>query len=272
MVAGRHRSMGGARRHPSVQTHRWGGGSLSVVESRPTPTSSARVPGRRGFTDRCGRCRPRSHDEAQGRRQHHQPLPRSTGVNAAHRHPGSEYNSAKEAAALRCRAPQRVSGRRTGSIINIICPAAKERRVPALVVAAPTPARSYRRTVPTRWLPRDRRPTSHRSAFSQRHAHYLTGNTLFVDGGKPHQRSHWYRTCRRTELKVHPPRKTTSEGAGPHGDTRALHGGTESHPPCRTSSTEAGRPHPPRRCTPSPSSRPMSKPPFGLQDLPSSSR
>ena len=111
------------------------------------------------------------------------------GVNA---HIGTaEYNSAKEA----LRSLSRTAAREWaphGIVINIICPAAKSAAFRAVVARNPELVSTADSANPMGYLGDPERDIAPVALFlASDDAHYLTGNTLFVDGGSHINGAHW---------------------------------------------------------------------------------
>ena len=111
------------------------------------------------------------------------------GVNA---HIGTaEYNSAKEA----LRSLSRTAAREWaahGIIVNVICPAAKSAAFRAVAARNPELVATADAANPMGYLGDPERDIAPVALFlASDDAHYLTGNTLFVDGGSHINGAHW---------------------------------------------------------------------------------
>jgi NAD(P)-dependent dehydrogenase (short-subunit alcohol dehydrogenase family) len=111
------------------------------------------------------------------------------GVNA---HIGTaEYNSAKEA----LRSLSRTAAREWaphGIVINVICPAAKSAAFRAVMARNPELVSGADAANPMGYLGDPERDIAPVALFlASDDAHYLTGNTLFVDGGSHINGAHW---------------------------------------------------------------------------------
>ncbi|MBI4934608.1 MAG: SDR family oxidoreductase [Actinobacteria bacterium] len=111
------------------------------------------------------------------------------GVNA---HMGTaEYNSAKEA----LRSLSRTAAREWaphGIVINVICPAAKSAAFRAVMERNPELVAGADAANPMGYLGDPERDIAPVALFlASDDAHYLTGNTLFVDGGSHINGAHW---------------------------------------------------------------------------------
>ncbi|HEY4331806.1 MAG TPA: SDR family oxidoreductase [Ilumatobacteraceae bacterium] len=111
------------------------------------------------------------------------------GVNA---HIGTaEYNSAKEA----LRSLSRTAAREWaphGIIVNVICPAAKSAAFHAVMARNPELVAGADAANPMGYLGDPERDIAPVALFlASDDAHYLTGNTLFVDGGSHINGAHW---------------------------------------------------------------------------------
>ncbi len=111
------------------------------------------------------------------------------GVNA---HMGTaEYNSAKEA----LRSLSRTAAREWaphGIVVNVICPAAKSAAFRAVMERNPELVAGADAANPMGYLGDPERDIAPVALFlASDDAHYLTGNTLFVDGGSHINGAHW---------------------------------------------------------------------------------
>lgn len=119
------------------------------------------------------------------------------GVNA---HMGTaEYNSAKEA----LRSLSRTAAREWASygiVVNVICPAAKSAAFRAVMQRNPELVAGADAANPMGYLGDPERDIAPVALFlASDDAHYVTGNTLFVDGGSHINGAHWV-----PELPDHP--------------------------------------------------------------------
>ncbi len=111
------------------------------------------------------------------------------GVNA---HIGTaEYNSAKEALRSLSRTAAREWAQH-GIVVNVICPAAKSAAFNAVMARNPELVAGADAANPMGYLGDPERDIAPVALFlASDDAHYLTGNTLFVDGGSHINGAHW---------------------------------------------------------------------------------
>lgn len=114
------------------------------------------------------------------------------GVNA---HIGTaEYNTAKEALRSLSRTAAREWAQH-GIVVNVICPAAKSAAFRAVAARNPELVSTADAANPMGYLGDPERDIAPVALFlASDDAHYLTGNTLFVDGGSHINGAHWVPT------------------------------------------------------------------------------
>jgi NAD(P)-dependent dehydrogenase (short-subunit alcohol dehydrogenase family) len=165
----------------------WGGGKISRVELKTDALiDHGLAVGFRGPLWAMQKAFPIMKDKGYGR------IINICSLNGVNAHMGTlEYNSAKEA----LRATTRTAAREwagTGVVCNVICPAAKSAAFKVVMAEHPELVAAADASNPMGYIGDPYRDIAPVALFlASEDCRYLTGNTLFVDGGSHINGSHW---------------------------------------------------------------------------------